>query len=269
VADASLTSDTIPAIAILIMILRTDKLGPSSTIIPANHVLASLPPEELKALSPHLERVEIPSRTTIYEVGGTVKDCYFVTSGLISCVMVMENGDGVEVGLIGHEGFVGLPALINIVHSSILVNVQVPGEALRIDAIVLHELLDKLPSLQRLLSRYAYLQALQSQQIAGCNRLHEVEERLARWLLMTQDRVQMDVLPLTHDLLSMMLGARRASVTVAAGILQRAGLIEYRRGKIVILDRKRLEEAACECDGVIRKQLNAYLATGMSIRPEA
>jgi len=122
--------------------------------------------------------------------------------------------------------------------------------------------------LERLLSRFTYLQALQAQQIAACNRLHEVDERLARWLLMTQDRVQMEILPLTHDLLANMLGTRRSSVTVAAGILQRAGIIDYRRGRVHILNRPKLEEAACECYPVINTQLHAYLDTGMVSRSQ-
>jgi CRP-like cAMP-binding protein len=122
--------------------------------------------------------------------------------------------------------------------------------------------------LERLLSRFTYLQALQAQQLAACNRLHEVDERLARWLLMTQDRVRLEVLPLTHDLLAAMLGTRRSSVTVAAGILQRAGIIDYRRGKVHILDRQRLEDAACECYPVINTQLRSYLDTGMLFRPQ-
>jgi CRP-like cAMP-binding protein len=122
--------------------------------------------------------------------------------------------------------------------------------------------------LERLLSRFTYLQALQAQQIAACNRLHEVDEGLARCLLMTQDRVQMEILPLTHDLLANMLGTRRSSVTVAAGILQRAGIIDYRRGKVHVLNRQKLEEAACECHPVINAQLQAYLETGMVSRPQ-
>jgi CRP-like cAMP-binding protein len=146
--------------------------------------------------------------------------------------------------------------------------VQITGDAMRINADTLHNLLPDLPMLERLLSRFTYLQALQAQQLAACNRLHEVDERLARWLLMTQDRVRLEVLPLTHDLLAAMLGTRRSSVTVAAGILQRAGIIDYRRGKVHILNRQKLEEAACECYPVIRTQLHAYLETGMVSRPQ-
>jgi len=233
----------------------------------ANHILRSLPEKEYETLLPKLERVTLPQKRVLYASGAAILEGYFVDEGLISSLTVMQNGDSVEVGIVGDEGFVGLPILLNIAHSSVLVNVQIPGEALRIKADALHQLLPKLPMLERLLSRFAYLQALQAQQIAACNRLHEVEERLARWLLMTLDRVQSDVLPLTHDLLASMLGSRRASVTVAAGILQRAGIIDYRRGRVHILNRRKLEEAACECDAAIRIQLKAYLSTGMVVRP--
>lgn len=136
------------------------------------------------------------------------------------------------------------------------------------DSAVLHGLLPELPMLERMLSRFAYLQALQSQQIAACNRLHDIAERLARWLLMTQDRVRIQTLPLTHELLSDMLGARRSSVSLAAGILQRAGIIDYRRGKVHVLSREKLENSACECYGVIQAQLKSYLATSMVNRPQ-
>ena len=122
--------------------------------------------------------------------------------------------------------------------------------------------------LERLLSRFAYLQTLQSQQVAACNRLHDVEERLARWLLMSQDRVRLNDFPLTHEQLAAMLGTRRrASVSEAARHLQRAGMIEYRRGKLRILNRSKLEHAACECYGVVRTQLEVYRDTGMALRP--
>jgi CRP-like cAMP-binding protein len=234
----------------------------------ANHIVQALPLREYEKLLPQLQPVPLVQHQVIYEVGAPIKGGYFVNTGLISCLTVMENGDSVEVGLLGSEGFAGLPILLNIVHSSARLTAQISGDALRINADALHGLLPRLPMLDRLLSRFTYLQALQAQQIAACNRLHEVEERLARWLLMTQDRVPSQTLPLTHDLLASMLGTRRSSVTVAAGILQRAGIIDYRRGKVHILNRQKLEHAACECYPVVRTQLNSYLETGMVPRPQ-
>lgn len=250
------------------MIARTTKSDSRSTKAEANHILQALPVREYERLLPLLQPVPLLQGQVLFEVGGPILGGYFVNTGLISCLTVMKNGDSVEVGLLGHEGFAGLPILMNIAHSSALINVQVTGDAMRINADALHKLLPDLPMLERLLSRFTYLQALQAQQIAACNRLHEVDERLARWLLMTQDRVHLEILPLTHDLLAGMLGTRRSSVTVAAGILQRAGIIDYRRGKVHILNRQKLEQAACECYPVVHAQLHAYLDTGMVSRPE-
>lgn len=250
------------------MIAKAIKSDSQSKRAEANHILQALPEKEYAWLAPHLQPVPLVQDQVLFDVAAPILGGYFVNTGLVSCLTVMKNGDSVEVGLLGYEGFAGLPILLNIAHSSALINVQITGDALRINADALHKLLPNLPMLERLLSRFAYLQALQAQQIAACNRLHEVHERLARWLLMTQDRVHLETLPLTHDLLAGMLGTRRSSVTVAAGILQNAGIIDYRRGKVYILNRQKLEEAACECYPVVHAQLHAYLDTGMVSRPE-
>ena len=250
------------------MIAQPIKGEPQPARTQLNHILQALPSREYERLLPQLHPVSLVQGQVLFDVGAPILSGYFVNTGLVSCLTVMSNGDSVEVGLLGHEGFAGLPILLNIAHSSALINVQVKGDAWRIDADALHTLLPELPMLERLLSRFSYLQALQAQQIAACNRLHEVDERLSRCLLMTQDRVHLEILPLTHDLLAGMLGTRRSSVTVAAGILQRAGILDYRRGRVHILDRKGLEHAACECYPVIHTQLHAYLDTGMLSRPE-
>ena len=250
------------------MIAKITKNDSRSARTEVNHILQSLPAKEYERLVPQLQPVPLVQHQVLFEVGAPITGGYFVNSGLVSCLTVMRNGDSVEVGLLGHEGFAGLPILLNIAHSSARLTVQITGEGSRINADALRNLLPQLPILERLLSRFTYLQALQSQQIAACNRLHEVDERLARWLLMTQDRVRLDVLPLTQELMADMLGTRRSSVTVAAGILQKAGIIDYRRGKVHILDRQKLEEAACECYPAVRTQLHAYLDTGMVSRPE-
>ena len=233
----------------------------------ANYVLNAIPRKEYEVLLPVLKTLSLASKQVLYEVGDEILDCYFISDALISCMQVMRNGDSVEVGLFGAEGFVGHSILLGINQSSVLVNVQIAGEAYRVDAAVLRQLLPQVPTLERLLSRFAHLQTLQAQQIAACNGLHEIEQRLARWILMTQDRVRVDTLPLTHDLLAGMLGSRRASVTVAAGALQKAGMIEYRRGKLHIVAREKLEHAACECYGTIRSQLQAYVQSGDVYHP--
>jgi len=233
-----------------------------------NHILQALPKKEFETLLPELQPVTLALNQVIYTAHAEIEHGYFVNTGLVSCMTVMQNDDSVEVGLVGYEGFVGLPILLNIAQSSILVKVQIAGQALRITAEALHKFLPRLPMLERLLSRFAYLQAVQSQQVAACNGLHEVGERLARWLLMSQDRVRLNGFRLTHEQIAAMLGTRRASVTDAAKQLQRAGTIEYRRGQLRILNRTKLENAACECYEVVRTQLEVYRDTGVALRPD-
>jgi CRP-like cAMP-binding protein len=232
-----------------------------------NHILNAIPKGEYELLIALLKPAPLVHGQVLYEYGAEIMDCYFISSALISCLQVMQNGDTVEVGIFGAEGFAGHSMLFNANHSSVLMNVQMSGDAFKIDAGMLRQLLPRVPTLERLLLRFAYMQALQAQQIAACNGLHEIGQRLARWILMTQDRVRADTLPLTHDLLAGMLGSRRASVTVAAGALQKSGGIEYRRGKLHILQREKLEQAACECYGQIRSQLQSFVQSVDVYRP--
>jgi CRP-like cAMP-binding protein len=164
----------------------------------------------------------------------------------------------VEVGLIGKEGFSGTPLVAGFRTSHTRTVVQGDGAAFRIDADALRAALPKCPTLERQLNRYAQLLAVQVTQVAACNRLHDVNERLARWLLMTQDRVGSENLPLTQEFLAQMLGTRRSSVTVSAGALQKAGLISYTRGNVTIHDRRRLEEASCDCYGLLQLQVKEW-----------
>ena len=227
-----------------------------------NFILRSLPPEEYKLILPHLQLTSLDVGFVLHDMREPVRSGYFVNNGLVSTLTVMSNGDSVEVGIVGQEGFSGLPALLNISSSSSRLIVQIAGEALKIKSRALHEVLAKAPTLERLLARFSHLQALHMAQIAACNRLHNLPERLARWLLMTQDRIQTDRIPLTHEFLANMLGTRRSSVTITAGLLQSAGVITYSRGKVRVLDRQKLTETACECYDVVRLQLDAYLKNG-------
>jgi CRP-like cAMP-binding protein len=162
--------------------------------------------------------------------GETIKLGYFVNTGLMSILAVQPDGKSVEVGLIGKEGFSGLPLLVGYRSSPTRVVTQGDGTAYRCDAQRLKQIMAQCPELEQKLHRYGHRLAMQTTQIAACNRLHEVDERLARWILMSQDRLDSKQLPLTQEFLAQMLGTRRASVTVAAGILQKAGLISYTRG---------------------------------------
>jgi CRP-like cAMP-binding protein len=223
-----------------------------------NRVLRSLPTAEYERLLPHLELVSLQQNDVLSEVAAPTVYGYFLESGLVTGLTVMNSGQSVEVGMIGSEGFAGLPILLNIAMSSSRLVVQISGDAMRIRAEMLHRLLPKLPKLKRLLSRFAYLQTLQMEQIAACNVLHEIEPRMARWLLMVMDRVGGQHLQLTQEQISRMLGTRRASVTIAAISLQKRGAVEYERGSLHILNRRKLEEAACECHKIVHAHLESY-----------
>jgi CRP-like cAMP-binding protein len=218
-----------------------------------NEILLGLPKNECDALFSNLEFIQLRIHDELQEMGEPIKYAYFVNSGLASILTVMEDGKSVEVGLAGKEGFVGVPLAAGFSTSPTRVVTQVEGDAFRVSAADLRDVLRRCPQLEKQLHRFSQALGLQATQVAACNRLHEVEERLARWLLMSQDRIGSDVVPLTQEFLAHMLGTRRASVSVAAGILQKAGLITYERGKVTILNRGRLENAACECYEVMTK----------------
>lgn len=223
-----------------------------------NEILLSLPSKECTALLAELELMDVPAYDLLNEMGEAIEYCYFMNSGMTSILTVMGDGKGVEVGLTGKEGFIGLPLVVGLKTSSTRAIVQISGSAYRVSAAKLLEALAKCPQLGKNLNRYAQELAMQATQVAACNRLHDVSKRLARWLLMSQDRVGGNVVPLTQEFLSHMLGTRRASVTVAAGILQKAGLIRYSRGSVTITDRSKLESAACECYAIINRQSQAW-----------
>jgi len=230
--------------------------GNSNNIL--NSILLSLPTDELTATAGKLEFVDLPTHTVLHEPGETLTHAYFIDSGLASVLNVMTDGKSVEVGLAGKEGFIGLPLVVGLSSSPTQVTMQVGGSAHQMSAAGFTELLSHSPALEKNLNRYAQTLGMQATHVAACNRLHEVDERLARWLLMSQDRLGGDVVPLTQEFLAHMLGTRRASVTVAAGILQKAGLITYNRGSVRIDDRSGLEDAACECYTSIKQQTKKW-----------
>lgn len=220
-----------------------------------NSLLAALPAAAIQRLRPHLVPVTLKRNQTLHEVGQTVKTVYFLEDGICSMVVSMQNGGTVEVGIIGRDSFVGFPAVLGTGCAPNRAFIQLPGNGFSIKAeILLDQLLE--PSGELRLSMLRSIQGLitQTAQTAACNRVHDLEERLARWLLMCHDRMQTDRLPMTHEFLSMMLGTRRSSVTVAAGILHKAGMIDYSRGVVTIQNREALENSACECYPVIRDE---------------
>jgi CRP-like cAMP-binding protein len=221
-------------------------------------MLLALPAKECGEMLSKLEHAPLPTHTILQAAEEPIKFAYFLNEGLASVLNVMSDGKSVEVGLIGAEGFVGTPLAAGLKSSPAQVIIQIAGSGFRIPAKDLSAAMSQCPTLAQQMHRFVQALALQSQQVAACNRLHEVEERLARWLLMCQDRVGGDVVALTQEFLAHMLATRRASVTVAAGILQKAGLITYSRGVVKIESRERLEEASCECYDMIRRQTKKW-----------
>ena len=219
-----------------------------------NHILASLPKTELRALEPHLVLMDLPRRHMLTEAGEKIGFGYFLEGGLASVVVILENGSTVEVGVVGREGMVGLPILMGTDQIPCQTFMQMAGKGYRVKANILRENFERSPHLRKLLMRYLQLHLVQASQTAACNRLHEVEERMARWLLICQDRVNSQEISLTHEFLAQMLGTRRSSVTIAAGVLHRAGLIDYSRGHVSILDPEGLKRTACECFRAIHEE---------------
>jgi CRP-like cAMP-binding protein len=223
-----------------------------------NEILREIPRDEFEIVLPKLEFVRMQPRQVLHDAGDTLKSAYFCNTGLISMLSVLSDGKTVEVGLVGKEGMIGLPLIAGFRTSPVRAVVQIEGTALRMDSEALAAALRQCPTLERKLQQFSQVMTMQATQIAACNRLHEVEERLARWLLMSADRVSAESLGLTQEVLGQMLGTRRSSVTVAAGILQKAGLIAYTRGDVKIVQRVKLEQAACECYRLMQQQTEVW-----------
>ena len=228
---------------------RTNAQGkPVSSLI-----LLSISNSDYSSLRPHLEYVSLPNHLVLHEAGGKLEFAYFPNRGVISLVVVMKDGRTAEAGIVGNEGFTGTLAAVGLSRSPLHTVVQITGDGFRVEVGALQNTLEFAPHLQLMLSRYAAIRGMQVAQTAACNRLHDIGQRLARWLLMTQDRVDSGSLAITHDFLATMLGTDRPSVSEAAGVLQKKKLIQYTRGAVKIMNRKKLENSACECYGVIQQ----------------
>lgn len=221
-----------------------------------NRLLELIPKEELERIQPHMDQTDFAFRQGIYKDGETNSHAFFPHAGVFSMVSSPEAESGmlVEVATIGNEGFIGLPLLLGGDNTPGECFCQVSGQAGRIPRKAFEQLVETCPGFRRVLLRYTQSLITQISQNSACNRMHPVEERCARWLLMSQDRVGANHFELTQEFLAQMLGVRRPTVTVAAGMLQQAGLITYSRGLVVISDRKGLEAAACGCYRVIRNE---------------
>lgn len=233
-----------------------------SVMNPVNRLLAALPETDYQRLIPHLEQVDLELGKVLYQVGEPIDYVYFPHSSLVSLVMVLQDGSTAEVGLVGGNGMVGVPVVLGSDISFTLAIVQVADGAVRMRADQLKAEFRRGGALQALLLRYVQALLAQVSQTAACNRLHTLEARLARWMLLVQDAINSNELQLTQEFIAQMLGVRRSGVTVAAGALQQADLIHYNRGKITVLNRKGLEKVSCECYRVIEEEYKRLLTPG-------
>jgi len=225
-----------------------------------NHLLAALPTTEFELLMPHLELVALPLGDMLYEPDRALQHAYFPTTAIVSLLHVMESGASAESAGVGNEGMVGVSLFMGGETTTSSAVVQTAGHAYRLDRRWLKQEFDRAGLMQRLLLRYTQALMTQMSQTAACNRHHSVEQQLCRWLLLTQDRVAQRELVITQELIAGMLGVRREGVTEAAGNLQRAGFISYRRGHISVLDRTGLETRSCECYALVKKELVRLLS---------
>ena len=229
-----------------------------------NRLLASLPPDALAALLPKLSTVALATRQPLYNPDAAIEAVYFVECGMISLVANLDDGMQAEVGIVGQEGMLGISLLSGAETPFIESMVQMPGTALRMAVKDFRHEWDGNAAFRMLLLRYNEALHAQVMQTAACNGHHGLEQRLARWLLMAHDRADGDELPLTQDFMAMMLGVHRPSITITAGILQRAGLIRYSAGRVTVLDRPSLEAASCECYGAVQRRFSALLGAPIS-----
>jgi CRP-like cAMP-binding protein len=218
-----------------------------------NRILLATADNEYRVIRPDLRYIDLPHHLSLHEPTQSIEFVYFPNRGMVSQVVVTKDGRTVEVGVVGKEGYVGAGLAAGLNRSSVREIIQVAGDGFRIMANALERVLRAAPQLQVLLNRHTGLQGMQVAQTAACNRLHDIQQRLSRWLLMTQDRVDSGMLPITHDFIATMMGTDRSTVSLAASVLQKKGIIEYVRGAVKIVNRRKLEKSACECYGVIQQ----------------
>jgi CRP-like cAMP-binding protein len=224
-----------------------------------NRLLATLPTNEYKRLVPKLKTVSLALGEELYEPGSVIKYVYFPNDSIISLISELSVTSGLEVGMVGNEGMAGLAVFMGVGSSSTRALVQGAGTAMRMTSGAVRTEANRLGSLHHLLHRYSHSLLTQVSQSSACNRFHLVDSRLARWLLMTNDRLGLEEFPLTQEFLSNMLGVRREGVSRAAGALQEAKLIRYSRGMISLLNRRGLEAKSCKCYGIIKAETDGYL----------
>jgi CRP-like cAMP-binding protein len=218
-----------------------------------NRVLLATPDSEYELMRADLRYIDLPHHLSLHEPSQKIECVYFLNRGMVSQVVVTKDGRTVEVGVVGNEGYVGAGLAAGLSRSSVREIIQIAGDGFRMMGNALERILRSAPQLRVILNRHAGLQGMQVAQTAACNRLHDIQQRLSRWLLMTQDRVDSGFLPITHDFIATMMGTDRSTVSLAASVLQKQGIIEYARGAVKIVNRRKLEKSACECYGVIQQ----------------
>src|ERR1700686_5263425 len=217
-----------------------------------NKLLSATPDNEYKLMRPELTYIDLPPHLSLHEPKQKIEFVYFPNRGMVSQVVVTQDGRTVEVGVVGKEGYVGAGLAAGLSRSSVREIIQIAGDGFRIMGNALGRILRSAPQLQVMLNKHTGLQGMQVAQTAACNRLHDIEQRLSRWLLMTQDRVASGGLPITHDFIATMMGTDRSTVSLAALVLQKKGIINYVRGAVKIVNRRKLEKSTCECYEVIQ-----------------
>jgi CRP-like cAMP-binding protein len=243
------------------MTRRIGKVAPGrkAADLPGNRLLGLLLQRDYARLCPHLHRMPLDYRQSLYRAHKPIRFVYFIETGVGSLVNTMANGEAAEVGTIGNEGRVSLPIVFGDDRAPTSVYVQVPGAGLRMKATLFKKELARSASMRAVMLRYAYAFFNQVAQSAACNQFHSIQQRCCRWMLMTHDRIQSDDFLLTQEFLAMMLGVQRTGVSAAAGALQRAGLIRYKRGNVTIINRHSLMRRSCECYGVSKKEFDRLL----------
>jgi CRP-like cAMP-binding protein len=219
----------------------------------SNKVLLAMPNNEYELMRPDLTYTDLPCHLSLHEPAQKIEFVYFPNRGMVSQVVVTKDGRTVEVGVVGSEGYVGAGLAAGLTRSSVREIIQIAGDGFRMMGNALQRILRSAPQLQVILSRNTGLQGMQVAQTAACNRLHDIQQRLSRWLLMTHDRVHSGVLPITHDFIATMMGTDRSTVSLAAAVLQEKGIIDYVRGAVKIVNRRKLEKSSCECYAAIQQ----------------
>jgi CRP-like cAMP-binding protein len=226
-----------------------------------NRILAGLPRKEFARILPDLARVSLTSGQVLYEPGVVMLSAYFLDTAIVSMLSLAKDGTSIEVSLVGDEGVIGMPIVLRSLRVPYRIVVQGAGVAWKMKADVLRREFDRCAALHKLVLQYAHTLIVHLSQLSACNQFHTVQQRLCRWLLTSQDRTRSNEIRSTQEFLSQMLGVNRGSASQAASALQKAGLIRYLRGQITILDRSGLEEAACECYGIVRAEIDRFFRT--------